>query len=112
MGTEQTGTAAASDSADNPGDMLEGGALPRELPVFEVAESDVRNELAVLRAFVMVDLVPSHTEAKKQLAGRGLRVNDHLVSDEKAKLRMSDVTAEGTIKLTLGRKRHVLLKPV
>lgn len=109
METEHPETA---DAPDNPGDMLEGGALPRELPVFEVAESDIRNELAVLRAFVMVDLVASHTEAKKQLAGRGLRVNDHLVTDEKAKLRMSDVTAEGTIKLTLGRKRHVLLKPI
>ena len=100
------------DPAENPGDMLEGGALPRELPVFEVAESDIRNELGVLRAFLIVGLVESHTEAKTQFAGRGLRVNDRLVTEEKAKLRLSDVTPEGTIKLTLGRKRHVLLRPV
>lgn len=92
--------------------MLEGGALPRELPTFEVPEADIRNELAVLRAFVLCGLVLSHTEAKKQLAGRGLRVNDRLVTDEKAKLRMSDVTPDGAIKLTLGRKRHMLLRPV
>lgn len=99
------------DTAENPGDMLEGGALPRELPTFEVAESDIRNELGVLRAFLIVGLVESHTEAKKQFAARGLRVNDRLVTEEKAKLRLTDVTPEGTIKLTLGRKRHVLLRP-
>jgi tyrosyl-tRNA synthetase len=39
-------------------------------------------------------------------------VNDVTVSDEKRVLTLSDLTPEGVIKLSLGRKRHVLLKPV
>ena len=31
--------------------------------------------------------------------------------DEKMVLKSSDLTPEGVIKLSLGRKRHVLLKP-
>ena len=40
-----------------------------------------------------------------------VRVNDVPVSDEKAVLRPSDLTAEGVIKLSFGRKKHVLLRP-
>jgi tyrosyl-tRNA synthetase len=41
-----------------------------------------------------------------------MRVNDIPVTDEKMMLTRSDLTPEGVIKLSLGRKRHVLLKPV
>jgi tyrosyl-tRNA synthetase len=39
-------------------------------------------------------------------------VNDTTVDDERATLRSGDLTPEGVIKLSLGRKRHVLVKPV
>jgi len=42
--------------------------------------------------------------------GGGLRVNDQPVTDERSVLRASDLTPEGVIKLSFGRKRHVLLR--
>jgi len=66
--------------------------------------------LGVLTAFVTAGLARSNGEARRQIAGGGLRVNDQVVPDETAKLTLADVR-EGVIKLSLGRKRHVLLKP-
>ena len=40
----------------------------------------------------------------------GLRVNDVVVSDEKLVLTPYHLTPEAVIKLSRGRKRHVLLK--
>jgi tyrosyl-tRNA synthetase len=57
-------------------------------------------------------LVASNGEARRQIKAGGLKVNDIAVSDEKAVLTAGDLTAEGVIKLSLGKKRHVLLKPV
>jgi len=65
----------------------------------------------VLACFVKAGLVASNGEARRQIKGGGLRVNDIAVTDEKMMLRPSDLTAEGVIKLSMGRKRHVLLKP-
>ena len=65
----------------------------------------------MLNAFVKAGLVKSNGEARRQIAGGGLRVNDVAVADEKAKLTPGDAS-DGVIKLSLGRKRHVLLKPV
>ena len=42
----------------------------------------------------------------------GLRVNDQAVTDERGTLGTGDLTAEGVIKLSFGKKRHVLLRVV
>jgi tyrosyl-tRNA synthetase len=65
----------------------------------------------VLTAFVTAGLVASNGEARRQIKGGGLRVNDAAVADEKRMLTTADLTPEGVIKLSLGKKRHVLLRP-
>jgi tyrosyl-tRNA synthetase len=65
----------------------------------------------VLVAFVKAGLVASNGEARRQIKGGGLKVNDAPVTDEKTVLTGRDRTPEGVIKLSLGRKRHVLLRP-
>ena len=51
-------------------------------------------------------------EARRQVKGGGLSVNDKPVSDEKRLLTLSDLTPDGVIKLSLGKKRHALIRPV
>jgi tyrosyl-tRNA synthetase len=64
-----------------------------------------------LHSFVEAGLVGSNSEARRQIRGGGLRVNDEAVTDESAKLTLEHIR-DGVIKLSLGKKRHVLLKPV
>jgi tyrosyl-tRNA synthetase len=90
---------------------FEQGTLAEGLPTVEIATSELAAGLGVLTAFVKAGLVKSNGEARRQIAGGGLRINDAAISDDQAKLTSNDVTG-GVIKLSLGRKRHVLLKPV
>jgi tyrosyl-tRNA synthetase len=106
------GREKADAAAETARKTFEQGALATDLPTVEVPRSDIANELAVVAAFVMAGLVKSNSEARRQIQGGGLKVNDQAVSDEKAKLRTGDITADGVIKLSLGKKKHVLLKPV
>ena len=89
---------------------FEQGALATDLPTIEIPLADITNELGVLAAFVTAGLVKSNGEARRQV--RGLRVNDQPVTDEKAKLRTGDIGPDGVIKLSLGKKKHILLRPV
>jgi tyrosyl-tRNA synthetase len=91
---------------------FEQGGLATDLPTIEVPQSDIANELGVLSAFVTAGLVKSNAEARRLVQGGGIRVNDTAVTDEKAKLRSSDIGPDGVIKLSLGKKKHVLLRPV
>jgi tyrosyl-tRNA synthetase len=89
---------------------FEQGTLAQGLPTIEIPEAQLALGLGVLTAFVTAGLAKSNGEARRQIAGGGLRVNDRVVPDETAKLTPADV-CDGVIKLSLGRKRHVLLKP-
>jgi tyrosyl-tRNA synthetase len=81
------------------------------LPTVEIGRSEFEKGLGVLAAFVQAGLVASTSEARRQIKGGGLKVNDTAVNDERMTLSSSSLTPEGVIKLSLGRKKHVLLKP-
>ena len=74
--------------------------------------AELEQGVGVLSAYVRAGLVASTSEARRQVKSGGLRVNDTAVSDEKMLLTVRDLTPEGVIKLSLGKKRHVLLKPM
>jgi tyrosyl-tRNA synthetase len=90
---------------------FEQGATSGGLPTVEIAASELASSLGVLAAFVRAGLVKSNGEARRQIQGGGLRINDVAVSDEAARLTPADVR-DGVIKLSLGRKRHALLRLV
>ena len=115
LATEATallhGRANADAAAETARKTFEQGTLAEDLPTFEVAESDIRNELGVLAAFVNAGLAKSNGDARRMIQGGGFYINGEPVKDDKAKLRLGDVK-DGVIKLSVGKKKHVLLKPV
>ncbi len=116
LATEATkllhGTKAAELAADTARRTFEEGALAETLPTVEIPRAKLETGLGVLTANVEAGLVSSNGEARRQIKGGGLKVNDVAVTDEKMVLTERDLTPQGVIKLSLGRKRHVLLKPV
>jgi tyrosyl-tRNA synthetase len=116
LATEATalvhGRAAADEAAATARTTFEEGGLSESLPTEQVARTNLESGLSVLEAYVLLHLVMSKGEARRQIRNGGLRVNDVVVTDENMLLTTRDLTPEGVIKLSLGRKRHVLLKPV
>ena len=105
------GREAASEAAETARQTFEEGAIAENLPTVEIPRGELEAGVGVLAAFVKAGLVASNGEARRQIKGGGLRVNDVAVTDEKMVLTPADLTPEGVIKLSLGKKRHVLLKP-
>jgi tyrosyl-tRNA synthetase len=116
LATEATalvhGRAAADNAAETARRTFEEGALAESLPTVDIARTEIEAGLGVLAAFVRAGLVASNGEARRQIKNGGLRVNDDTVTDEKMMLAPAQLTPQGVIKLSLGKKRHVLLKPV
>ncbi|HEY8067036.1 MAG TPA: tyrosine--tRNA ligase [Methylosinus sp.] len=113
LATEATallhGREAAELAAETARRTFEDGALALSLPKVTVAASEVAAGIGVLTAFVKAGLVASTGEARRQIKAGGLRVNDAPVTDEKAVLGETDFV-EGVAKLSLGKKKHVLLE--
>jgi tyrosyl-tRNA synthetase len=104
------GADAARQAAETARQTFEEGAIAQNLPTVEIPQGELDAGLGVLTAFVKAGLVASNGEARRQIKGGGLRVNDAAVTDEKMTLSKANLTPEGVIKLSLGRKRHVLLR--
>jgi tyrosyl-tRNA synthetase len=105
------GADAARVAAETARQTFEEGAIAENLPTVEIPRGEFEAGVGVLALFVKAGLVASNGEARRQIKGGGLRVNDAPVVDEKMVLNASNLTPEGVVKLSLGKKRHVLLKP-
>jgi tyrosyl-tRNA synthetase len=117
LATETTtlvhGRAAAEEAEKTARQTFEEGTLAASLPTVEIPRAELEKGIGVLTAFSeKTGLVGSNSEARRHVKAGGLRVNDKTLTDEKMVLTTRDLTAEGVIKLSLGRKRHILLKPV
>jgi tyrosyl-tRNA synthetase len=116
LATEATalvhGRAAAEASRETAEQAFEQGQTAEGLPTVEVKRADLEAGLGVLAAFVAGGLADSNGEARRHVKGGAVRVNDKVVNDERAVLSMDQVTEDGVIKLSMGKKRHVLLRPV
>ncbi|MGC2141902.1 MAG: tyrosine--tRNA ligase [Methylovirgula sp.] len=114
LATEATamlhGRAAAEQAAETARRTFEEGTLATTLPSVNIPRREFAAGLGVLAAFVRAGLVGSTGEARRQIKGGGLKVNDAPVADERALLTDADLV-DGFIKLSLGKKKHVLLKP-
>jgi tyrosyl-tRNA synthetase len=116
LATEATalvhGRDAAQQAAETARATFEQGQLASELPTVEIPRADLENGFGVLTAAVQAGFVKSTGEARRQVKGGGLKVNDVAVTDERQVLTPADLTANGAIKLSLGKKRHALIRPV
>jgi tyrosyl-tRNA synthetase len=115
LATEATalmhGRALADQAAETARRTFEEGTLAETLPTIEVSRADLDAGIGALTAFVQAGFVASTSEARRQIKSGGLKVNDVTITDEKMVLNAGHLTAEGVIKLSLGRKKHALLKP-
>ncbi len=106
------GRAAAEEAAATAIAVFEAGQLDLSLPTIQIGWSALRGGLGILAATVTANLAASNGEARRHIQAGALKVNDETVTDEKLALGEEHVLSEGVIKLSIGKKRHVLLKPV
>ncbi|TLP48965.1 tyrosine--tRNA ligase [Cohaesibacter sp. CAU 1516] len=115
LATEATalihGRTAAEEAAETARKTFEAGqASAANLPTIDIAQSDLDAGLGVLSAFVTAGLAKSNGEARRSIKGGAFKLNDAPVADETALITKADLNPDGVIKLSMGKKKHVLLK--
>jgi tyrosyl-tRNA synthetase len=113
LATEATamchGRAAAEKAEATARETFEQGGTSADLPSIDIAADRIADGLGLLEAFVTAELAASNSEARRLVQGGGAKVNDAAQNDIGATLGTGDIV-DGVIKLSAGKKRHVLLK--
>ncbi len=104
------GEEAAKAAAETARQTFEQGTASANLPTIEIAQDELENGIVVIDLFKKAGFAESNGDAKRLIQGGGARVNDIAVSDATLKLTAKDLTKDGYIKLSSGKKKHVLVK--
>ena len=116
LATEATallhGREAAEAAAATAAKTFEEGALATDLPAVEHPRAALEAGMPIAPALILAGLAASNGEARRAVANGAISVNDQRVADDKRVVGAGDLSAEGVIKLSFGRKRHVLLRAV
>ncbi len=104
------GEAAASAAAETARKTFEEGSLAEGLPTIDITNSELAGGLSILEALKRAELATSNGDARPHIRGNAVRVNDAVISDERLALTPDHLNGDGIIKLSVGKKRHVLLK--
>jgi tyrosyl-tRNA synthetase len=103
------GRKAAGGAAETARRTFEEGAAAEGLPTIEIPRTEF--PIGILTLAVKTGLTASNGEARKLIQNNGLKINDVAVSDPAINVNASDASS-GAIKLSSGKKKHVLVKPV
>jgi tyrosyl-tRNA synthetase len=104
------GDAAAADAEATARKVFVEGGLGGDLPTIDVARAAIEAGIAVIDLLVQAGLAASKSEARRLIKGNGARLNDQPISDDALKVGVASINADGVIKLSAGKKKHVVVK--
>ena len=105
------GRDAAEESAETARKTFEDGELSENLPTIGVHKATLNSGIGILALMVLAELCTTNGEARRHVEGGAVRINDEPVSDPRMMIDASALNDQGVIKLSLGKKRHVLIRP-
>jgi tyrosyl-tRNA synthetase len=106
------GREAAEKASETARKTFEEGALAETLPTVEVDKADLEAGIGILSLFVTAGLAASNGEARRHIQGGAVRLNDQPVADDRKVVTLQDLSPENVVKLSLGKKKHILVRPV
>jgi len=114
LATEATallhGRAAALEAEDTARRTFEQGTAAAGLPTVEVPHVELGDGIPAYALLRRAGLAASNGEARRLISQGGARVNDVRLDDPERRLGVADLTADGVIKLSAGKKRHALVR--
>jgi len=105
------GRAAAEQAEETARKTFEEGALSDNLPSVDIPAGELEAGLGLLALMVRAGLAASNGEARRHVQGGAVKINDKAVSDERQLIGSGEITSDGVIKLSLGKKKHILVRP-
>lgn len=92
--------------------VFEEGGIDKNLPTIEIYSEELEASIQVVDLLCRAELTDSKSEAKKLIRGCGAKINDQKIEDENMMVNSSNLLENMYIKLSAGKKRHVLIKIV
>jgi len=105
------GAEAARSAEQTAKDAFENKSLAADLPTVNVDKAALKAGITVCDLYVLAGLSQSKGECRRLIKGGGAKINNEKISDGETMIGLDMLNEEGSIKLSAGKKRHILVKP-
>jgi tyrosyl-tRNA synthetase len=104
------GKEAAERAQETSSATFEKGLINDNLPTITVDYPTLENGAPAFSFLVTAGIAQSNGQARKLIRGGGVRLNDVVITNEFQNIGTKDTGSGGAIKLSVGRKRHFLIR--
>ena len=105
------GDAAARAAEETTRSTFEEGGHGEALPTVTLSRAELEAGIPAFEIIQRAGLAASNGEARRLIRGGGGRLNDAVLKSETQPVSLADVNDQGVVKLSAGKKRHVLIQP-
>ena len=80
------------------------------LPVVEIKQNQIDQKLDIVNLVLLSKLENSKSEIRRIIKNKGIKINNSTINDEKLLITNNLLDNEKTLKLSLGKKKHIKVK--
>jgi tyrosyl-tRNA synthetase len=104
------GEKAAKDSEMTAQKTFGDKSIGKDLPVIKVKKIKVMNGLNIFDLVIQTKLARSKSEVRRMIKNNGLKINNIIISDESRIIDINDFEDNNNLKVSHGKKQHVIVK--
>ena len=104
------GKAAAKKAEESAKNVFEKGLIGDDLRSISVDKTKMQNGVNIIDLVVDTKLLNSKSEVRRTIKNKGIKINNSTIEDEKFVVTLKDFLGENYIKISHGKKNHVIVK--
>jgi tyrosyl-tRNA synthetase len=89
---------------------FERGSIGEDLSSVNVRKEEVINGINIVDLVMASNLLTSKSEVRRMIQNKGIKINNQPIEDDKFKVSLNDFSKENFLKLSHGKKNHVIFK--
>jgi len=104
------GETAAKNAEVTAKNTFENKSIGLDLPVINIKKKIAKKGINIIDLVVMTHLSSSKSEVRRLIKNKGIRLNNEIVENEKAKISINNFNKDNLVKLSHGKKNHIIVK--
>ena len=86
------------------------GSIGEDLPTLNISKKEIENGVNIIDLVVLSKLLVSKSEVRRTIKNRGIKINNEIIEDQNLQILIKDFKNQNILKLSLGKKKHVIIK--
>ena len=85
-------------------------SLGENLPSLDLKLSNENSGINIVDLIILSKIENSKSEIRRLIKGRGIRINNQIINDEKFLIQKNSFSKDSSLKLSIGKKKHIKIK--